>query len=327
MISRSARLGRLRIATGAVSAVGALMAGLVWAPPVSAAQPAGHHSVGSGHGTHVSYLALGDSIAFGYTPPQVTPPQAYQDAANFVGYPKDVAVAADVVLTNASCPGETTGSMISPDAISNGCENSPTSSVGYRDVYPLHVSYSDTQLRFAVAFLRSHPHTRLVTIDIGANDAFVCQETTPDQCTGSDFVQTLHKISVNLTRIYAALRWRAHYHHALVALTYYPLDYSDPAQVAQAKALNAAIAWPTVVAGGIIADGFRAFQRSSAPFGGDPCKAGLLIPLPGGGCNVHPTRKGHAVLARAIEAALTRTHRHRFGERPARSAMSPAGQG
>src|SRR4051812_3073468 len=34
------------------------------------------------------YLALGDSVAFGYAPPQVTPPQWYQNAHNFKGYPE-----------------------------------------------------------------------------------------------------------------------------------------------------------------------------------------------------------------------------------------------
>ncbi len=35
------------------------------------------------------------------------------------------------------------------------------------------------------------------------------------------------------------------------------------------------------------ADAYTAFQLASAPFGGDPCAAGLLIRLPaslGGGC-------------------------------------------
>jgi hypothetical protein len=38
----------------------------------------------------VEFLALGDSVAFGYRPPAVTPPAEYFDAANFVGYPEDL---------------------------------------------------------------------------------------------------------------------------------------------------------------------------------------------------------------------------------------------
>jgi hypothetical protein len=36
-------------------------------------------------------------------------------------------------------------------------------------------------------------------------------------------------------------------------------------------------------------------------FGGDPCAAGLLIKLPDGTCNIHPSPAGHLLLARAIE--------------------------
>jgi len=140
------------------------------------------------------YLALGDSVAFGYRPPQVTLPTEYAHAANFKNYADDLAAAEGLRLTNASCPGETTASMISTSAISNGCENSPTTAVGYRTAYPLHIEYTGSQLSFAVRYLKSHPNTRLVTIDIGANDAFVCQATTRDKCTGTDFLAVLGQI-------------------------------------------------------------------------------------------------------------------------------------
>ncbi|MEP6695851.1 MAG: GDSL-type esterase/lipase family protein [Pseudonocardiales bacterium] len=274
--------------------------GLVAAVPAAAAQPV---HVGTG------YLALGDSVAFGYRPPQVTPPAAYLDAANFVGYPEDLAGLDSLRLTNASCPGETTASMITPGAQSNGCENSVGSPFGYRSLFPLHVSYSGTQLAFAVDYLRSHPHTRLVTIDIGANDLFVCQEVTADQCTGADFQATLAQISQNLATIFAALRHQGHYHHDLVLLTYYSLSYTDPTQLAGTDALNAALTGPAKQFGGIVADGFTAFEHASAAAGGDPCDAGLLVALPGGGCNIHPSAYGHLILANAIAQAIA----HRRG--------------
>src|ERR1700683_5342264 len=58
-----------------------------------------------GFGTH---LALGDSVAFGYVPPQAVPAPNYSDARSFVGYPEDVARALHIPVSNASCPGETT---------------------------------------------------------------------------------------------------------------------------------------------------------------------------------------------------------------------------
>ena len=93
----------------------------------------------------------------------------------------------------------------------------------------------------------------------------------------------------------------AHYHGRLVALTYYSLSYSDPTQVAGTEALNSAIASVTEKFGGKVADGFAAFQEPSEAFGGSPCAAGLLIKLPDGTCNIHPSPAGHLLLAKAIE--------------------------
>ena len=93
-----------------------------------------------------------------------------------------MARALHIQVSNASCPGETTASFYVPGAPSNGCENSPGSSIGYRTEYPLHVQYWGTQMQYALKYLAVHRHTRLVTIDIGANDVFLCQETTADAC-------------------------------------------------------------------------------------------------------------------------------------------------
>jgi hypothetical protein len=66
------------------------------------------------------YLALGDSIVFGYRP---LPSFAdYRNPAAFTAYPEDVARALKLNLVNAACPGETTASMINTGAPSNGCE-------------------------------------------------------------------------------------------------------------------------------------------------------------------------------------------------------------
>jgi hypothetical protein len=56
-----------------------------------------------------------------------------------------------------------------------------------------------------------------------------------------------------------------------------------------------------------IASGLDAFQPFAHAHGESSCAAGLLIPLPtsaGGGCDVHPTPFGHAVLAAAVIHAL-----------------------
>ena len=162
-----------------------------------------------------------------------------------------------------------------PGALSNGCENSPGSSADYRTQFPLHVQYRGTQMQYALKYLAVHRHTRLVTINIGANDVFLCQETTADHCASAAEVHAaLQEIQANLTTIYTKIRDVARHHGLLVVLTYYSLNYSDPAQVAGAEALNSAIASVTEKFGGKLADGFAAFEGPSAAFGGLPTRGG-----------------------------------------------------
>jgi lysophospholipase L1-like esterase len=288
----------IRWAAVVVAGVAAgVAAGLMPAVPASAGSVTGPAANGT-------YLALGDSVAFGYVPADAVPPPNYQSAHSFAGYPEDVAQALRVRVWNASCPGETTESMLVAGVVSNGCENSPTSATGYRTLFPLHVQYQGTQMEYALKYLAVHQHTQLVTIDVGANDVFLCQETTADHCTSpAEFQAVLQQIAANLTTIYTQIR-KANYQGPLVALTYYSLNYADPAQVASLKLLNSVIASVTVAFGGKVADGFAAFEGPSMAVGGSPCAAGLLIKLPDGTCNIHPSPAGHLLLAQAIEEVI-----------------------
>src|SRR5690242_20471489 len=123
------------------------------------------------------YLALGDSVTFGYQEAAVVPAPNYHNAASFLGYPEQIGAQLRLKVTNAACPGETSASLINASAQSNGCENSlghPT--VGYRRSFPLHAQYKGAQLAFGVAYLKAHQDTRLVSLMIGANDLFLCQQ-------------------------------------------------------------------------------------------------------------------------------------------------------
>jgi lysophospholipase L1-like esterase len=252
------------------------------------------------------YLALGDSVAFGYSPPQVTPPAAYEHAANFKGYPEYLGPWFGLQVKNASCPGETSGSLIDMTQQSNGCENSIGSDTGYRDLYPLHVGYPGNQLTYAKSFLHRYGSaTKLVSINVGANDIFLCQATTSDQCTGSDFPATLNQIGTNLATILATLRGVG-YHGKLVVLAYYAISYTDPIQVAGTQLLNQTLSTVAQRYHALVADGYNTFKNASGA-GGDPCAAGLLIPLPGGGCNIHPSAYGQILLANAVAEAAGAT--------------------
>jgi lysophospholipase L1-like esterase len=247
------------------------------------------------------YLALGDSVAFGYTPPAVTPPANYQNAANFVGYPEMVARELELKDVNASCPGEATGGFISKlSSNDNGCLNF------YRlNNLPLHVAYTSSQLAFATSFLNAHrDSTKLVTIDLGANDFFQLRTLcgTDQTCLGNGLPAVLFTMQVNLGHIFAALRATG-YEGKIVALTYYAVVY-DAAGIGLTGLLNQPMinaAQPFKVR---IASGFDAFQPFAQAHGGSSCAAGLLIALGGGLCDVHPTPFGHAVLAAAVLHAL-----------------------
>lgn len=256
------------------------------------------------------YLALGDSISFGFRESTNLPAPDYSKAANFVGWPEDVAAALGLKLTNAACPGETTSSLINKNAESNGCESHYDSTTGqqaaggYRTVNPLHVSYSGSQLSFAKNFLKKHPGTRLVSLMIGANDGFLCQKETTDGCQ-SEFFGLLTKIHNNITTILKGIRGTG-YAGQIVLLTYYSFNYADNTTTGEIAVLNNNIIQAAKPYNVRIASGFDAFQAATQQNGGDSCQAQLLTVLTNGDspCGVHPSIQGQALLAQTVMARI-----------------------
>jgi lysophospholipase L1-like esterase len=251
------------------------------------------------------YLALGDSVSFGYREAANLPAPDYPDAASFVGYPENVAGALGVHVANAACPGETSASFVTAPVQSNGCENSPGGGPGYRSAYPLHVSYQGTQLTYALHYLKTHPSTRLVTLMIGANDGFLCQETTKDACA-SELPAVLKQVKQNVKTILTVVRDEAGYQGQIVIVNYYSLDYSSAADNASSLGLNQAMDSAAKPFGVTVADGYGTFEKAAAQVGGNSCTAGLLTTLTTGGCGVHPSVGGQALLAQAVEQAIAR---------------------
>jgi len=246
----------------------------------------------------VEYLALGDSIAFGYSP-NVSP----YNTAGFVGYPELVGQTVHDRVFNASCPGETSSHFISLAGADHGCG-------GWRFGYqaPLHVAYAGSQLAYADAFLKSHPKTRLVTIDMGANDVGALRDAClptadPIGCFQGGMPAMLATLSANLDTIYGHIRVVDGYRHTLVGVTFYSPDYSDQLTTGAIAMVNQVLADRTLAWGGIVADGFGAFAAASASYGGDTCAAGLRIPL-ASGCDDHPSAAGAALLAKTIVDAV-----------------------
>jgi lysophospholipase L1-like esterase len=238
------------------------------------------------------YLALGDSLAFGYNPTVAI------DLANYHGYPEFVSDDANLQVTNASCVGESSASFLTSGAPDLGCQQWKQANL------PMFVRYTETQMEYAIAFLRANPNVKLLTINIGGNDLGLlrqlCGSNLTCQLLGLPGVYAAY--SRNLLSIFSRLRQEAGYRGSIVLLTYYAFDYSNLAnpETAAFVGLNGVASGIATAFGAKVADGFHAFFEASIPFGGNPCAAGLLVPLPTGGCDVHPSVKGHKVLADAI---------------------------
>ena len=172
------------------------------------------------------------------------------------------------------------------------------------------MDYSTSQLDFADGFLQSHPKTLVVSIDIGSNDLFVLIEGCGGQanvnCILAGLPGMLATLSTNLDTIYGHIRNLDGYHHKLVALTYYSLNYSDPVGTSVISQVNQVVAGRTLAWGGIVADGFAAFAAASTTYNGDTCAAGLRIVLSSSPltCDIHPSPAGRDLLAQAIVKAL-----------------------
>jgi lysophospholipase L1-like esterase len=254
------------------------------------------------------YLALGDSVTFGYQEAQVVPAPNYADASSFLGYPELLGSELHLKVANAACPGETSSSFVDTTAQSNGCENTPgKGSVGYRTQFPLHVSYSGSQLNYAVSYLKKHQNVRLVSLTIGANDALICQETTADHCASlTEQAALLATIGRNVKTILSTIRNKAHYGGQIAIVNYYSLNSASPTVSAMEVALNQGIDTAAKPFHVVIADGFGEFQTAAAHSSGpdSTCTAGLLTQLSTGGCGIHPSYAGQSLLAQALEKAI-----------------------
>jgi hypothetical protein len=268
------------------------------------------------------YLALGDSVPFGYNPLIWTPPGPPVPPPNLLsyyhGYPQYVSGALNLALSNASCPGETSGSFLTgpPD---NGCSEwrAGLSLLGQA---PLFVTYSpstETQARYAVSFLAAHPHTKLVTITIGGDDLLLledkcaAQSTNPaaiESCELAGLGDALVTFAKNLTAIYLAIRIEGRYQGPIVAVNYFSPDYDNAIATLSLLELNGITQGLTEAFGGKVADAFSAFGKASIASGGLPCApaVGLAFPNPlgPGGCDVHPTAAGQQLIAKLVLQAL-----------------------
>lgn len=244
------------------------------------------------------YLALGDSISFGYTP-LTDVNQENVDSGLFVGYPEILADLRGFDVSNASCTGESSGSMIDISARDNGCNSGDDPMVQY-----LKVKHDGSQLDYALTYLHSNPGTQLVTVSIGGNDLLLtedeCNATmVPAVCKALKLPGIAINFGKNVVTIAKAIRGTG-YQGPLVFVTNYARDYKDAISGIALGLFQTELKTLAAFHKFKVASGFDAFKAASKDFDGDACEAGLLIALPEGGCNQHPSEKGAEILAHTV---------------------------
>ncbi len=170
----------------------------------------------------------------------------------------------------------------------------------------LHADYTGTQLEAALDAVRSDAPPSLISVQGGGNELVICLDAPDvDAC----LAEALPKITASLREVVTQLRG-AGYRGRVVLVGYYLVPGLEP----QLRLVNRAIASAAHGRRVAFADTARPFARYADRHGGDLCTTGLLVALPDGSCDLHPTRIGQELIARAVLAAASGDGRHDHGE-------------
>jgi lysophospholipase L1-like esterase len=299
---------RTRLLACCVVAVAALGA-LVLAPTAGAAN------------VENTYLALGDSLAYGFHQAQFEAEFPAVNAATFNdGYVDDFGAALKFAnptlqIINDGCPGETTDTMIKGSGIVGFCAGGPTGT-GWPAVW-LHNPYLTPQLSDALAILAANHQVSPITLDIGANDLiqfdrFTCGFPAKFTCTEAQVAAEIGHIAANVYFILTQLRAAAPDAQIVMMGIYNafpavlkPEGTGDKA-IAAFNAAEASVA--AKVSGTSFANPLPLFNPSGT-FGGPetgdiPTICAFTAMCPGGVYNpaspkadIHPSKLGYGVLA------------------------------
>jgi lysophospholipase L1-like esterase len=165
------KLGRIR------AIVGGAFASMLLIAFVPATQ------VSADTGPPSTYLALGDSLAYGYHAAQFANEYPNVNPSSFnAGYVDDFGAALklfhpNLQITNDGCPGETSSTLIFGSGVTGTCAGGPTGTP-----FPylwLHHPYSaSSQLADALSILGVNHNVTTITLDIGSNDVLQFLEHT-----------------------------------------------------------------------------------------------------------------------------------------------------
>ena len=267
----------------------------------SSAGAFGHQRGWSRHGIpwhsspQVSYLALGDSLAFGYSQAKFNSLFPNENPAAFnTGYVDDFGKVLgfgdrNLQIVNDGCPGETTESFIK-----GPCE--------YQLAFPLHHPYvggpGSSQLSDALAYLSANPNrVNPITLDIGANDALGVIERTcklEPTCIATEAPALFAHIASNLGLILADLRGAAPHAKIIVLGLYNPFGPSLTGADQLTAQLNEVMKQVASTVGARFADPLPFFNPPGPREQPTICLlTNFCTPLQ----DIHPTDLGYAVLA------------------------------
>lgn len=244
-------------------------------------------------GPRVHFLALGDSLAFGYQP-NFDWNHGYTDQ-----WFSDLKTHGVLFMTNYACPGETSTTFIW-----GGCPN----------WYLQRTPHSGPQLTAAVNFIKNHPgQVSPISLDIGAND--VLGDVNPSTCAVdvTAFNNDLAKLSFNLNqiilpRLTTALRLAGRPSGDLVLMLYYnPYQNVCPGSVVYMQSLNQVLVTSAGNFGLRTADAYTPFSSFGVVPNPNICTYTWMCLKN----DIHPTGgrwgepgNGYGVIAQAFKSAV-----------------------
>lgn len=236
-------------------------------------------------GAKQRYLALGDSLAFGYQP-NFNYDDGYAD--DFYSYLKGHGVSKSA---NLGCPGETSVTFL------NGkCP------VPFLRKFP----YIGSQLNAALFYMALYPgQVSPVTLDIGANDLLPDINKSTCAINTAKFATDLATLDANLTqtilpKLHNALLVKGQLTGDLVLMNYYdPYQNICPNTVQYIQTINQHLA-ADVSGYGTIADVFSAFGGATTPntnICGYTWECSIFH-------DIHSKNTGYSVIASAFESSV-----------------------
>ncbi len=284
------------------------------------APAAGAFEVGS------TYLALGDSLTYGFHQAQFAKELPAINPANYEeGYVNDFGAALKsanphLQIIDEGCPGETSETLINGSGIEGYCAGGPTGTP-FPWVWLHHPYASKSQLADALAILAANPDVSPITLDIGANDVLqfiehTCGFPATYTCTEAQVAAEYGHIAANVGSILGQLRAAAPNAQIVVIGNYnpYPTLLPAPGGDKSLKILNETLASVTAKVPGASFVSVEPEFNTAGFYGGEafekfdiPTICAFTGMCPGGKFNpasseadIHPTKLGYAVMGSIV---------------------------